>query len=438
MSKSISVRRSGRVPAALLSVAALAATGAIATAGPAGAVITRGGTTGADGLATMYRDAQGAAVAQCADAAFCPPVANGDGPMYYSADASVGALRATWVLEGIFLEDAAGNPTNELAISNSALFRADGLQANKRYTITDPWGTHHCIADGDGSLGNKNCLFEGGGEGGGAVGSGPVKSLLRAVNAPAGFFGPLDAARKVTGSPSGFNRVTLTGPGVNIGTSFFTVNGQMPAGTAMTTVGTDALKLGSITKATASTATIPVTSFGTAAANFTVAKSGANPGAFQVQIPASVASGSAGSISVTYTPKANRNVSAVLTIDDNGLATPRTVTLTGVAHDTRAPKVLSSTPARGAANVAAGRSLKVKFSEAVVSAKTSLSVVDAAGHKVGAKVSRVGKTNTYLLNPGHALAGGAKYTVKVNGGKKALRDPAGNPAKDAQWSFRTR
>jgi len=45
---------------------------------------------------------------------------------------------------------------------------------------------------------------------------------------------------------------------------------------------------------------------------------------------------------------------------------------------------------------------------------------------------------TYVLNPGHALAGGAKYTVKVNGGKKALRDLAGNPAKDAQWSFRTR
>ena len=437
MSKTAFARRLGRRPAALLSVAALAATGAIATAVPAGAVITPSGGAGADGLANMYRDAQGAAVAQCLDAAFCPPVAAGDGPMYYSADASVGSLRATWVLEGIFLEDAAGNPTNQLAISNSALFRAAGLQPNKKFTITDPWGTHTCISDGDGSLGNTTCLFEGGGEAGGAVGSGPVKSLLRAVNAPAGFFGPLDAARRVTGSPSGFNRVTLTGPGVNIGTSFFTVNGQMPTGTAMTTVGTDALKLGSVKKATPSTATIPVSSFGTADAAFTVAKAGANPGAFQVQIPAAVASGGAGTIRVTYAPKANRNVSAVLTIDDNGLAAPRKVTVTGVANDTRAPKVLASTPARGAANVAAGKSVKVKFSEQVLSAKSGLSLVDAAGQKVGAKVSRVGKTNTYLLNPGHALAHGAKYTVNVNGGAKALRDLAGNAAKDIQWSFRT-
>src|SRR5262245_30312993 len=110
----------------------------------------------------------------------------------------------------------------------------------------------------------------------------------------------------------------------------------------------------------------------------------------------------------------------------------------GVANDTRAPKVLSSTPAKGASNVKAGKSVKVTFSEPVRSAKSGLSLVDASGAKVAARVSQVRKTNTYALNPGHALDRGAKYTVKVNGGRKALRDRAGNAAKDTRWSFRTR
>jgi hypothetical protein len=440
MSKTTFVRRDGRRPAALLSVAALAATGLLASALPAGAAITAGGGTGADGLANMYRDAQGAAVAQCLDAAFCPPAAAGDGPMYYSAEASVGALRASWMLEGIFLEDAAGNPTDQLTISNSAVFKARGLKPNARFTIKDPWGTHNCLSDGKGQLDAKNCGFEGAGETGGAVGSGPVKTLLRAVNAPAGFFGPLDAARHVTGSPTGFNRVTMTGPGVNIGTGSFLVNGQMPRATAMTTVGMQSLKLGSITKARPSVATIPVSSFGTAAARFNVTKSGPNAAAFAVQNTCTSVAASAApcNIKVTYTPRANRNASAVLTVNDNGLAAPRRVKLTGIAQDTRAPKVVSSNPAKRASNVRPGKSLKVQFSEAVRGAKSGLSLVDASGDKVAARVSQVRRSNTYVINPGSSLDRDASYAVMVNGARKGLRDLAGNAARDAQVKFSTR
>ena len=437
MSKSTFVRRQGRGPTALLSVAALAATGLVAAAVPAGAAVTAGGQADANGRPGFVRDADGIALALCTDAVNCEPADPAD-PLhggYFSAEATVGGIRAVFAIETAAGEDAAGNPTDQATVANVAVFDGDGLRPGARYTIRHPWGSSSVVAD---DRGRVRRVIEAGGEAGTALGSGVVKTFLRRVNAPAGFLGNLDAAGRVTGSPTGFNAVQVTGPGVNATARNFIVNGQMRANTAMTSVSTGALKLGSVKKATPSTAPIPVTSFGTANATFTVTKSGANPGAFRVQTPAAVASGSAGTISVTYTPKANRDASAVLTIDDNGLAAPRKVTLTGVANDTRAPKVLASTPARGAANVAAGKSVKVKFSEAVVSAKTSLSLVDAAGNKVGAKVSRVGKTNTYLVNPGRALAHGAKYTVKVNGGKKALRDLAGNAAKDTRWSFRTR
>jgi hypothetical protein len=95
------------------------------------------------------------------------------------------------------------------------------------------------------------------------------------------------------------------------------------------------------------------------------------------------------------------------------------------------------TPARGA-TVAPGKSVSVKFSEAVSGAKKSITLVNSDGRKVGAKVSRVGKTDRFVLNPRKALARDSRYTVKLNGGRKALRDLAGNAARDTQWKFRTR
>jgi methionine-rich copper-binding protein CopC len=315
-----------------------------------------------------------------------------------------------------------------VAVDQLSRYTGSGL-APGRYTIKDPWGTvSSCTAD---AAGKMDCR----------IAARRITSFLHGTGRNVGFVGNGVAATTFVGSPTGFNKFLITGPaGFRASASRSVLTGKKLPNTAMSSMTTTkALSFGSITKARPSVATIPVSSFGSAPLRVTTRLAGANPRAFTVTNGcASVASGSACTIGVRYAPTANRNASAVLTIDDDGLAAPRKVTLSGVANDTRAPKVLSSTPARGAANVAAGKSLKVKFSEAVVSAKSGLSLVDAAGNKVGAKVARVGKTNTYLLNPGRALAHGAKYTVKVNGGKKALRDLAGNAAKDTQWSFRTR
>jgi hypothetical protein len=434
MSKNLFVRRSS----ALLSVAAMATTGLVAAAVPAGAAITTGGAEDANGRPAFVRDANGIALAFCDDTVNCEPADPAD-PLhggYFGAEATAGGITAIFGIETAAGEDAAGEPTDQATIANVARFRGEGLQPGGRYTIKHPWGTRTVFADGQGDL---DVVVEAGGEAATPLGSGVVTTFLRRLNAPAGFLGDLETAGPVTGSPTGFNALRVTGPAVSQTVRAFTVNGQMRANTAMTSVDTKALNLGSITKSTPSTVTIPVSSFGTAAANLTITKAGANPGAFSLPQGASltVPQGTTRNIQVRYTPQANRDVAAVLVVDDAGdLTAPRRIVVNGTAHDTRAPKVESRTPAKGS-TVRSGTNVKVKFTEAVSGFKSGLSLVDASGDKVAARVSRVAKTSNYVLNPRRSLDGG-RYTVKVNGGANGIRDLAGNAAKDVSWSFRSR
>ena len=415
----IGTKKPAQRSAALLSAGALAVTALVALGTPATAVVTQGPDRG-DGLPAFFRDATGLAAAPCENVAVCiDPFDPADG-VYFDAGADTTSISA------VYSVGAGVEPVEGLLVDNVARFSENGPIANGRYTIRDPWGTRTCTAAGN----RMDCRV---------LTGNPVKSLLRANVAPAGFLGDGEIARRFTGSPTGFNRIVITGPGgFRESTNLFTVLGQMPANTAMTSVGTDALTLGSITKSRPSAANIPVSSFGTADAAFTVSKGGANPAAFQVPTAASVASGNSANIRVTYTPRANRNVSAILTIDDNGLAAPRRVQLTGIAHDTLAPTVRSSNPARGATGVRPAMSVRVTFNEPVRDFRSGLSLVDPSGDRVAARVSRVRTSNTYVLNPGRSLDRGARYTVMVNGGRTALRDLANNPARDTQWSFRIR
>jgi hypothetical protein len=442
MSKNTSVRRS----AALLSVAAMATTGLIATAVPASAVITQGtGGNDANGAPLVFQDDQGVAVQMCLDEAVCAePVDPADPPAdepvfpapeseaaYFAAEATAGPVLAIYGIEA--LADAAG----AVSVANVARFRADGLSPNAEYTIRGPWGTVTATTDVDGELEH---LIETGGEAGGTVQSGHVKTFLRRVGAAPGLLGDINAPGPVVGSPTGFNRVVVRGPnGALVGrTSTFTVAGQMAPDTAMTSVATQSLNLGNTRKSTPTVVNIPVSSFGTADAAVTAVKSGANPGQFAVvNNCATVASGAACNIRVTYTPRANRNASAILTIDDNGLAAPRQVTLTGVAQDTRAPQLQSRTPGKGA-TVRPGKSVKVQFSEAVRGLnRSTFTLVDRSNNrKVAATVSKRG--NSYVLNPRRALKRGTSYSVKLNGGARQIRDLANNGARDVQWRFRTR
>jgi Big-like domain-containing protein len=428
-----------RRAAALFSASALAATALIATAGSAGAVITTGGATDPQNRPAFVRDGAGIALALCTDAVQCEPADPAD-PLhggYFGAEATAGPITAIYGIETAAGEDpVTGEPSDTATLANVARFRGEGLRPGGRYTIRDPWGTRTVFADGQGDL---DVVREAGGEAGSPLGQGIVKTFLRRLNAPAGFIGDLETAGPVTGSPTGFNRITVTGPGVNATQRNFTVNGQMRANTAMTSVGVESVRLGNVNKAGASTVNIPVASFGTAPAQVSVAKAGANPGKFQVTRTATIAQGTNGQILVTYRPQPNRTHSAILVLNDNGLGAPHRVRLQGTGPDTLRARVASSSPRRGQL-VGVSKNVSARFNEAVRGVKKSSFTLtnQSNGNKVGGSVSRVGQTNRYVFNPRSNLAGDTTYRVRLVGGKAAIRDLAGNPLRTKAWKFRTR
>lgn len=426
MFKKSFARRRGARSLVLLSAAALAVTGLITTAVPAGAALTRGPGVTADGLPTSFHDDQGLAVAPCdAGAVLCGAGFDPTDATYFEAGADAGPIRIVYSLT------AGIAPPEPMVVNQLSRFEARGLTPGT-YRIQDPWGTTTCAADAGGRM---RCRDN-------RVGTGRITSLLRAGNAPAGFLGDAVTPALVSGSPTGFNKVNITGPGgFRATTGRFVITGQLLPATPMTLLNTKALSLGSATKTTPSTANVPLNSVGTADAVVNVTKAGANPGDFAVlNNCASAPVGSTCNIRVTYTPRANRNASAVLTIDDNGLAAAHRVTLIGLAPDTAAPRLLAKSPAANSTGVATGKSVKATFNEPVrgVSRRTFTLTDNSTGNKVNAKVSQVRQRNGYMLNPARALDRGTSYMVRLNGGRTGIRDVAGNPVADVQWRFRTR
>jgi len=316
-----------------VSAAALAATTLMAgTSAYAG--IVAGAARNPDRTPVLFKDSQGIAVQLCTNAVNCDLAgldpAAGDIGNYFSAEADAGPVRAIWSIDAAFLENAAGALTNRPGITASALFRATGLRPNARYTFQGPWGTHHCTSDAEGDLNNKNCLFEGGGEAGGTVGSGPVKSFLFPSRAPAGFLGNMTVPQKVTGSTTGFNKVHVSGPGLNTTANRFILGGQLADNQPMGLVSTTAMKLGSRSNVKKVTKTLTYRSVGTAPARVQVRRTGANPVAFKVSRNCgAVAPRTACKITVTYKPGAH-DKKAALVINDNTLAAPHRVSLTGI------------------------------------------------------------------------------------------------------------
>ncbi len=438
MSKSTSVRRS----AALMSVAAMATTGLIATAGSAGAALTQGGNDATTNAPAYFADSAGIALQLCLDACVEPAEEGEPAPApadpaaspYFIALASLGGVDVEWGIESTEVVPEDGGAATIEATNFLVVRGRDVLQPGGLYRLRGPWGQMSFRpALNAGQVRTNSFVVESGGEEGSAL-NGPVQSFLRPVGSSGEMLGDGHAFTRVTGSPTGFNRVTLTGPGINAGTARFALMGQKRADTPMSALSTKALKLGTVTKATRSTANIRLDSFGTADLNVSYTKAGANPAAFQVT---DNCAGGDCNVTVSYTPRANRNVSAILVIDDGGLAAPRRVKLTGVAHDTLAPKLASRTPAKGASTVRPAASVKVKYSEAVRGLdRSTFTLVDNQGQKVRAAVSK--RRGTFVLNPRQALDRDEKYTVKLNGGARQIHDLAGNAARDAQWSFRTR
>jgi len=330
----MSIRTSIRSRALVgVSAAALAATALLIGTGSADAAVTPGVARNDDRTPVLFKDGQGLALQLCTDAVNCEPVDPADPAeigSYFSAEAQVGPVRAVWEIGAAFLEDAAGNVSNRPGVTSSALFRAEGLRPSSRYTIKGPWGTHRCTTDADGALDNKNCLFESGGEAGGTVAGGPVKSFLFSASAPRGFLGGLEIPRTVTGSPSGFNRVTVTGPGANFRSSRFALGGQMADDQPMGLLGRTSMRLGGKQNVRPVTKTLFYRSVGTAPARLRISKAGANPAAFKVSRNCgAIAPRTTCRIDVTYRPGLH-DKKAVVVIDDNTLAPKRRVALTGI------------------------------------------------------------------------------------------------------------
>lgn len=322
ISSATAVRRSF----AILSAAAMAATTLFAVTAADAAVTVGPGRT--DGVPNFVRDSNGIALQLCSDAVLCEPPAAGELAGYFEAGANVGPLRATWAIEAGFLEDAAGNPTTRVAVANVASFDARGLRPNRRYTIRGPWGTHRCLSDVRGRL---DCLFERGGEAGGPLRIGPVKSFLVGRFSPAGFISGLEVTQRVKGSPTGFNRVTFTGPGVNARTSLFTLSGQLRDNTAMGLLSRTHMRLGSRNGVQPRTKRIRYENVGTAPARVRVQKTGQRAAFRVVNHCRSVAPGRTCSIRVTY-KRARHDKAAALRITDNSMARARTVQLRGIAR----------------------------------------------------------------------------------------------------------
>ena len=114
------------------------------------------------------------------------------------------------------------------------------------------------------------------------------------------------------------------------------------------------------------------------------------------------------------------------------------VTFTG---DTQPPTVFSTLPVAGAANVAAGTTVRVAFSEAMDPATISGTTFQLRGPGstvVSAAVTYESGTNTAVLTPSTALAAGTSFTATVLGGSGGVKDAAGNPlASNYAWSFTT-
>jgi methionine-rich copper-binding protein CopC len=162
------------------------------------------------------------------------------------------------------------------------------------------------------------------------------------------------------------------------------------------------------------------------------------------------AGGVAGTVSLsgntaTFRPSASLAYSTAYTatittgvkdLAGNALAANYTWTFTtGAAADTTPPAVSSTSPANGAAGVAANASITATFSEAVEPATVTSTTFTLQGGAavVGGTVSLNGNTATF--RPQASLAPGTTYTATIATG---VRDLAGNAmAASRSWTFTT-
>jgi methionine-rich copper-binding protein CopC len=355
---------------------AIVVVAAAALASSASASLTAAGPTDPDTrFPAWYSDTTGLALQLCLDGLpsclaarsdLIDPALAGDGEaFYYAADADVGPMTVSNHLESAY---AAPGADQEVVFMRSDIDqpKAGLLPANSTYKVTDPWGTlADCKTDANGVITRNACRTE----------TTPVPLSFTPPLAgrigpfvtwdstppntapPAGFIGDNVTPHKVTGAPTGFNKVRVQGPGINDSatdacpdvagaiadcaeTDLFIVQGKVePVGVSART-SASSLDYGNQTAGSSVTKTITYTSTGSSgnavvsgvtlgganAADFKVAENCTTAGT--VAAPG-LAPGASCSIGVTFTSRAGATSAATVTIADNTAVSPRTIKLSG-------------------------------------------------------------------------------------------------------------
>src|SRR4051812_44296030 len=315
---------------------------------------------------SYYADSNGLALQPCLDGlplcltSRADLLDNGaDGEGFYSAVAAdVGVMSMGLDLEAAYL--AVGE---EITFQRSQYSAKSGLRPNSTYIVTDPYGTNTCKSDSTGSIKNTACRFETAGVPGdfasalqGRLGPFVTWDTFGSTGAgapPAGYIGDNVTPHKVVGSPSGFNKFRVEGPGINTTgvdacpsvdgpiadcgeTDLFVVSGKvLPTGPAAST---SAKSFDYGNTATGGSRSLTYTSFGSANAVVdSVAVSGPGAADFAVTEDCTsastvdgpgVAPGGSCTIGVAFTPRFGEST-ATLTIVDNTLGSRRSVALGG-------------------------------------------------------------------------------------------------------------
>jgi Bacterial Ig-like domain/Chitobiase/beta-hexosaminidase C-terminal domain len=342
-------RSSRRILAALLpALLVIAAFTSNASAALSGVGVTDPAT----GFPSSYSDSNGVVLQPCLDglpncltaaADLTPP--GGEG-FYFAADATVGPMNVANHLEAAY---AAAGTGQEVTFMRTQVDAAKGgLTPNGKYTITDPYGVLNCVADGTGVIKANGCRTE----------TTPVPLDFKAALSgrigpfltwdtfgstgtgapPAGYIGDNVTPHKVIGSPTGFNKVRVEGPGFTgtctnadgttvsncQETDLFVVQGKVAPGASAVVTPSGPVNFGNVGPGTytktltyTNTGTLPMTVDSVAlgganAADFSVANGCALTAAFPGLAP-----GGKCTIDISFTPRANVASSATLTLNDS-------------------------------------------------------------------------------------------------------------------------
>lgn len=236
----------GKTVAGLAAGAMLAAVMAV----PAGAALSETGPVDpSHGYPAWFTDSNGLQLELCLDGPLCLATAERPNPgapvsfpsnfpgeaFWWAGEAHIesGTTNALLVLaqEAAFANE---DPVqgDQVAFSRVRI-RIDGVTPNATYTVTHPYGTESLPADATGVINytrDEGCFdtpcdqqaF-------GRAANGTVGPFLRwsGTDAPAGYIGDPNTPHAVVGSPVNTNYFQVQGPGVNLRTDLFNIQGKI-------------------------------------------------------------------------------------------------------------------------------------------------------------------------------------------------------------------